>query len=75
MPTALATRSSAPVTDAYTDAFVSGFARGAIVTSGVALVGSLVALAFLPARSTATDAANELDVCSPMPSTTVGATR
>jgi EmrB/QacA subfamily drug resistance transporter len=57
------------------DAFLSGFARGAIVTSGVALVGSIVALAFLPARATATGTANELDVCSAMLSTPVGAAR
>ena len=44
------------------DAFLSGFARGAIVTSGVALVGSFVALAFLPARSTTAEAADQPDV-------------
>ena len=52
------------------DAFLSGFARGAIVTSGVALVGSFVALAFLPARSTATDQANVSDVSSTTLATT-----
>jgi EmrB/QacA subfamily drug resistance transporter len=57
------------------DAFLSGFARGAIVTSGVALVGSFVALAFLPARSTATEAVNEADVSSTTLATSVGAAR
>jgi hypothetical protein len=63
------------VTDTYTDAFVSGFVRRAIVTSGVALVGSFVALAFLPARSTATEAANEPEVSSTTLAATVGAAR
>ncbi len=32
------------------DAFLTGFSRGAIVTAGVAIVGSIIALAFLPGQ-------------------------
>ncbi len=36
---------------AASDAFLTGFSRGAIVTAGVAVVGSVIALAFLPAHT------------------------
>jgi len=57
------------------DAFLSGFARGALVTSAVALVGSLVALAFLPAGSTTTDSASETDASPTTRATIVAAAR
>lgn len=42
--------SVAPMLQAVSDSFMRGFGTACLVVSGVALVGSLVALRFLPAR-------------------------
>ncbi|MGZ4765767.1 MAG: antitoxin [Ilumatobacteraceae bacterium] len=46
------------IRSAASDAFLAGFARGAIVTGAVAALGSVIALAFLPARSPQVTAAD-----------------
>jgi hypothetical protein len=58
------------------DAFLSGFARGAIVTGAVAMVGSIIALAFLPARAIRNEEATEADFSPAIfTMTTAGAAR
>ena len=43
------------VIDAVSESFMSGFGTACLVVSGIAFVGSLLALRFLPARSTSAD--------------------
>jgi EmrB/QacA subfamily drug resistance transporter len=57
---------SGPLADAARHAFVSGMHTAALAAAGVAIVGALLSLAFLPAREPALEAAPRL-VAEPLP--------